>query len=192
MNETQYASNSGRHILGSEFANFSAQDEYDSKGRAILDATPLIGHYTYSRPDWNWQGKVQAGQFWKGDEGVRVTTSHWLGDVRVDASYQTTKAVGSNEAEDFVTLSIAIPLTPWRDMSPDYVQLRGIDQFVYALQTRVGESHNNIGEGLGVDTGLQHNIERQYFNRNRIGASYYHENRQRLRNAYLKYLEAVK
>ncbi len=41
-------SNSGRHILGSEFANFSAQDEYDS-GKEILDATPLIGHYTYSR-----------------------------------------------------------------------------------------------------------------------------------------------
>ncbi|MCZ8497620.1 hypothetical protein O9929_00890 [Vibrio lentus] len=39
-------------------------------------------------------------------------------------------------------------------MSPDYVQLRGIDQFVYALQTRVGESHNNLGEGLGVDTGF--------------------------------------
>ena len=77
-------------------------------------------------------------------------------------------------------------------MSPGYVQLRGIDQFVYALQTRVGESHNQLGTGLGVDTGLQHNIERQYFNRNRIGASYYYENRQRLRNAYLKYLEAVK
>lgn len=192
LNETQYASNSGRHILGSEYANFSAQDKFDAKGDAIVDATPIIGHYTYARPDWNWQGKVQAGQFWKGDEGVRVTSSHWLGDVRVDASYQTTKAVGNSEAEDFVTLSIAIPLTPWRDMSPDYVQLRGIDQFVYALQTRVGKSHNQLGEGLGVDTGLQHNIERQYFNRNRIGASYYQENRQRLRNAYLKYLEAVK
>ncbi|MCG9565848.1 YjbH domain-containing protein [Vibrio chagasii] len=192
LNETQYASNSGRHILGAEFANFSAQDKFDSRGKAILDATPMIGHYTYSRPDWNWQGKVQAGQFWKGDEGVRVTTSHWLGDVRVDASYQTTKAVGKSEYEDFVTLGIAIPLTLWRDMSPGYVQLRGIDQFVYALQTRVGESHNQLGTGLGVDTGLQHNIERQYFNRNRIGASYYHENRQRLRNAYLKYLESVK
>jgi len=121
-----------------------------------------------------------------------VISSHWLGDVRVDATYLESTADSSNVSEKFVTLSVAFPLTFWRDMAPRYVQLRGIDQFTLSAQTRVGEDANYLNPGLGSSLNFQHSLSRQYNNRDRNSANYFKINTQRLRNAYLKYLEEVK
>jgi hypothetical protein len=125
------------------------------------------------------------------DTGMRITSNHWLGDSRLTINYLTTKPKNSNTYEDFLGVSIAIPLTPWRDMKPGYVQVRGTDQFVYSLQTRVGENHNNINTGLGATSDLQHNITRQYENRGRLSPAYFEANIQRLRNAYIRYVKDV-
>ena len=151
----------------------------------------VLANYTYSLPEYNWQLGLQAGESFQGDVGARVTSNHWLGNTKLSINYLTSKAKGSSEYEDFVAVSIAIPLTPWRDMNPDYVQVRVIDQFVYSLQTRVGESHNNLNSGLGASSDLQHNIVRQYENLGRLSPAYFKANTQRLRNAYIKYVKVT-
>jgi hypothetical protein len=191
MNESQWSSESGRHSIGFEVSQFSYYDVYDDYGYAVDDRETILGSYQVSVPEWDWQLKATAGQFRKGDTGFKLTTSHWLGDVRFDATFQQSTEEDGDESEQFVTLGVAVPLTMWRSMSPGYVQLRGIDQFTYAVQTRVGETHNNIGTGLGADIGLQHNLSRQYYNRDRLSVLYLEQNEQRLRNAYLKYLNQV-
>lgn len=187
MNESQWTSKSGRHALGFELSEFRYKED-DSRDNYAT----ALGNYQISVPEWDWQLKASAGKFSKGDTGFKLTSSHWLGDVRFDAAYQQSTEEHGAEAEQFVTLSVAVPLTLWRSMSPGYVQLRGIDQFTYAVQTRVGKDHNNLGTGLGVDTGLQHNLSRQYYNRDRLSERYLEKNEQRLRNAYLRYVNEVK
>jgi len=191
MNESQWTSETGRHSLSFELSEFRYKDEYNEQGALMPNRETLLGNYQVSIPEWDWQVKATAGKFRKGDTGFKLTTSHWLGDVRIDATYQNSIEESATESEQFVTLGIAVPLTLWRDMSPGYVQLRGIDQFTYTLQTRVGETHNNLGTGLGADIGLQHNLSRQYNNRDRLSVLYLEQNEQRLRNAYLRYLHAV-
>lgn len=191
MNESQWESEDGRHAVGFEVSQFSYYDEYNEHGYKVDNRETMLASYQISVPEWDWQAKATAGQFRQGDNGFKLTTSHWLGDVRLDASYQQTTEENSEKSEQYVTLGVAVPLTLWRSMSPGYVQLRGIDQFTYAVQTRVGESHNNLGTGLGADIGLQHNLSRQYNNRDRLSELYLQENEQRLRNAYLRYLDQV-
>ncbi|WP_413700661.1 YjbH domain-containing protein [Psychromonas sp. KJ10-10] len=191
MNESSWTSETGRHSVGLELGEFSYIDDTDSYGNSVDNLGTRLASYQLSVPEWDWQFKATAGQFMQADFGMRLTTSHWLGDVRLDATYQRTTADGASEAEQFVSLGLAIPLTLWRDMSPGYVQVRGIDQFNYALQTRVGNTHNNLSSGLGNNLDLQHSLSRQYQNRERLSVLYLEQNEQRLRNAYLRYLDQV-
>jgi hypothetical protein len=191
MNESQWTSESGRHSVGLELGEFSYIDNTDSYGNSVDNLATRLGSYQLSVPEWDWQLKATAGKFMQGDVGMRVTSSHWLGDVRLDASYQKTTADGASESEKFVTLAVAIPLTLWRDMSPGYVQVRGIDQYTYGIQTRVGDTHNNLSSGLGANFELQHSLSRQYNNRERLSVLYLEQNEQRLRNAYLRYINEV-
>ncbi|MFA0030246.1 YjbH domain-containing protein [Vibrio breoganii] len=180
QNETQWYSTSGMHNLGFEAGYFTAKDSIDTE-----DRTPLLAHYRLSVAQWNWQMQVQGGEFWGGDQGVKATSSHWLGDTRLDASYL------NSESEQFVTLNVSIPLTFWRGMKPDYLTVRGVSEWNFSVQTRVGESHNQLNTGLGKTANNYHNLDRQYFNRARLNPNYFENNPIRLRNAYLRYLDEV-
>ncbi|OED83780.1 YjbH domain-containing protein [Vibrio breoganii] len=180
QNETQWYSTSGMHNLGFEAGYFTAKDSIDTE-----DRTPLLAHYRLSVAQWNWQMHVQGGEFWGGDQGVKATSSHWLGDTRLDASYL------NSESEQFVTLNVSIPLTFWRGMKPDYLTVRGVSEWNFSVQTRVGESHNQLNTGLGKTANNYHNLDRQYFNRARLNPNYFENNPIRLRNAYLRYLDEV-
>ena len=129
--------------------------------------------------------KVEGGEFLEGDKGMKLTTTHWLGDVAVAGTYL------KSEDEQFLTLGITFPISLWRGMKPHYVQAKGIDAFEYALRTRIGEVHNQINTSVGNSVNLQHNLSRQYLNRDRLSQDYFNANQDRLRNAYLKYLDIV-
>jgi hypothetical protein len=189
INETQWISPSGIHTFGFQISQFSNKDEFNENGQEMLDKNTGLLSYTLSVPNWNWQGSVESGDYWNGDSGYKITSTHWLGDAKLEVQYQSTTALKSEESEQFLALSVSVPLTLWRDMKPGYLQLRGIDQFTYALQTRIGESHNNFNSGLGAAVHLQHKLSRQYYNNARMSPDYFEANVYRLRNAYLKYLE---
>ncbi|OBT17044.1 hypothetical protein A9264_09600 [Vibrio sp. UCD-FRSSP16_10] len=180
QNETQWYSAQGMHNLGFEVGYFEAKDSIDTKAR-----TPLLTHYRLSVAQWNWQMQVQGGEFWGGDQGVKATSSHWLGDTRLDASYLT------SEQEEFVALNISIPLTFWRGMKPEYLTVRGVSEWNFNVQTRVGETHNQLNTGLGQTANNYHDLDTQYYDRARLSPNYFEHNPVRLRNAYLRYLDEV-
>jgi len=188
INETQWTSPGGMHTFGFQISQFSYKDELNEYGVLMEDKSIGVGNYTLSIPEWNWQGKIESGNFWGGDSGYKLTSTYWLGDAKLEAIYQSTTAEDAEESEQFLTLGVSIPLTLWRDMKPSYIQLRGTEQFTYMLQTRVGESHNNINTGMGTSINLQHGLARQYYNDDRMSTGYFEANVYRLRNAYLKYL----
>ncbi|GAD80123.1 YjbH domain-containing protein [Vibrio ezurae] len=180
QNETQWYSPQGMHNLGFEAGYFTASESTDPEAR-----TPMLAHYRLSVAQWNWQMQVQGGEFWGGDQGVKATSSHWLGDTRLDASYL------NSESEQFVTFNVSVPLTFWRGMRPQPITVRGTSEWNFSVQTRVGETHNKLNTGLGKTASNYHNLDRQYYDRARLNPNYFENNPIRLRNAYLRYLDEV-
>ena len=186
--ESAWFSQSGNHWLGLEVSYFQHQDEKDKNGYANPDRQTFLTRYTFSMPEWDWQFNATAGEFWKGDVGAKFTTSHWFEDIEVSASYQVTKFNDTDE-EQFVTVSVKLPLTPWRDMSPSVIQVRGNEAYDFNVTTRVGNDYNYLAAGQGDELVMDNSMLRRYFNRGRYGQEYFEQNRQRIRNAYLRYLD---
>ncbi len=185
--ESAWFSQSGNHWLGLEMSYFQHQDQKDKNGYANPDHQTFLTRYTFSMPEWDWQFNATAGEFWKGDVGAKFTTSHWFEDIEVSASYQVTKFNDTDE-EQFVTVSVKLPLTPWRDMSPGAIQVRGNEAYDFNVTTRVGNDSNYLAAGQGDELVMDNSMLRRYFNRGRYGQEYFEQNRQRILNAYLRYL----
>ncbi|HDM8234836.1 TPA: YjbH domain-containing protein [Vibrio campbellii] len=185
--ESAWFSPSGAHALGLEMSFFQHMDEKDKNGYANPDRQTFLTRYTFSMPEWDWQFNATAGEFWKGDVGAKFTTSHWFEDIEVSASYQMTKFNDTDE-EQFVTVSVKLPLTPWRDMSPGLLQVRGNEAYDFNVTTRVGNDKNYLSTGQGDELVMDNSMLRRYFNRGRYGSDYFEQNKIRMRNAYLRYL----
>ncbi len=185
--ESAWFSPSGAHALGLEMSYFQHMDEKDKNGYANPDRQTFLTRYTFSMPEWDWQFNATAGEFWKGDVGAKFTTSHWFEDIEVSASYQVTKFNDTDE-EQFVTVAVKLPLTPWRDMSPGLLQVRGNEAYDFNVSTRVGNDQNFLSTGQGDELVMDNSMLRRYFNRGRYGSDYFEENKIRMRNAYLRYL----
>ncbi|HBC3398483.1 TPA: YjbH domain-containing protein [Vibrio parahaemolyticus] len=185
--ESAWFSQSGNHELGLEMSYFQHQDEKDKNGYANPDRQTFLTRYTFSMPEWDWQFNATAGEFWKGDVGAKFTTSHWFEDIEVSASYQVTKFNDTDE-EQFVAVSVKLPLTPWRDMSPGVIQVRGNEAYDFNVTTRVGNDYNYLAAGQGDELVMDNSMLRRYFNRGRYGQEYFEQNKLRIRNAYLRYL----
>lgn len=185
--ESAWFSPSGAHALGLEMSYFQHMDETDKNGYANPDRQTFLTRYTFSMPEWDWQFNATAGEFWKGDVGAKFTTSHWFEDIEVSASYQVTKFNDTDE-EQFVTVAVKLPLTPWRDMSPGLLQVRGNEAYDFNVTTRVGNDANYLSTGQGDELVIDNSMLRRYFNRGRYGSDYFEENKIRMRNAYLRYL----
>lgn len=185
--ESAWFSPSGAHALGLEMSYFQHMDEKDKNGYANPDRQTFLTRYTFSMPEWDWQFNATAGEFWKGDVGAKFTTSHWFEDIEVSASYQVTKFNDIDE-EQFVTVAVKLPLTPWRDMSPGLLQVRGNEAYDFNVSTRVGNDANYLSTGQGDELVMDNSMLRRYFNRGRYGSDYFEENKIRMRNAYLRFL----
>ena len=185
--ESAWFSPSGAHAFGLEMSYFQHMDEKDKNGYANPDRQTFLTRYTFSMPEWDWQFNATAGEFWKGDVGAKFTTSHWFEDIEVSASYQVTKFNDTDE-EQFVTVAVKLPLTPWRDMSPGLLQVRGNEAYDFNVSTRVGNDANYLSTGQGDELVMDNSMLRRYFNRGRYGSDYFEENKIRMRNAYLRYL----
>ncbi|NMT19430.1 hypothetical protein HKA99_34310, partial [Vibrio parahaemolyticus] len=77
----------GAHALSLEMSYFQHVDEKDENGYETLDRQTSLARYTFSMPEWDWQFNATAGEFWRGDVGAKLTTSHWFEDIEVSATY---------------------------------------------------------------------------------------------------------
>ncbi|MEH6454597.1 MAG: YjbH domain-containing protein, partial [Psychromonas sp.] len=125
-NESLWNSAQGYHSFGLDVNYFEPSDE-DLNYRKLAYKETALGFYQLSLPQFNWQAKIQGGKFWNGDTGIKLSSMHWLGDVRIDATYQNTQMTQYSNSlpEEFVAINFSIPLTLWRGMKPGYVQFKG-------------------------------------------------------------------
>lgn len=154
INETLWMSPSGNHGVGFIGGSFKHVDNSN------WDKRQSLAQYTYYNANRDVQFTASAGRFFSEDTGFRLDSRFWFGDYAITLQYKNTDA-------QFVALGWVIPLTPVKNKSFRYLQIKGDADFNYAVQTRVNEDTNDVGGGAGI-VKSSNPLRKVYFNRGRL------------------------
>ena len=118
-----------------------------------------------------------AGKFFEGSRGFRVDVGRHFGDTLVSGFYAHT-------SYRFGGISVSLPLTFRRDMRVEGVQVRGSSRWQYSQGSVVGEFNVlTRRNGLRPETG--HNLDRVFYDNDRLRGDYVRSRLDRLREAFL-------
>ena len=126
------------------------------------------------------------GQYWNQDKGWILKLMRYFDDTAVSVFYRHT---GTETGERAAGIAFSFPFTPRRDMKPEIVQIKGIDRWTYEQQTTIAKSgeKNPINPGLAIVPNTAHNLERSFYNHDRLGEVHIRKHLTRLRQAYQKW-----
>lgn len=155
LNETVLFSPDGRHSLGFLGGAFEFTPVEGS------DIRQALGRYSYYNPELDVQLSGHGGQFLEGDTGYRLDGRFWFGDFAVTLTYKNTGA-------EFIELGWVMPLTPRRDHSFRYLQVRGDPDWTYGIQTRINEDRNTVSFGSARFIRSANPLQHLYMNRGRL------------------------
>lgn len=181
LNELRWSPGEGSHRL-------TFRQAYAEDGEGRTAARVYLGSYRYyaSKPDLYLEGT--GGRFLGGDTGFTLELKRFFGDTAFSVFYKNS-AIPGGERVQAGGVRFAFPLTPRRDMKPYLVQLRGSDEWSYAQETEIARQgeQNVAGVEIGVDPKPPFNLERVFYNRDRLTPAYIRKHLLRLRDACLRY-----
>ncbi len=110
--------------------------------------------------DGRWMLEAQAGQFYNQDSGIRLASHHWFGDNRLTLYYRDTQYNGSIDTGrvKYAGFEISMPIGERAATMVGPATVRGLDQWVYGLGSRVGNSINSLNAGYGVMPVVRHGL----------------------------------
>ncbi|WP_022942546.1 YjbH domain-containing protein [Psychromonas hadalis] len=194
LNETYWQSPEGDHRFKTEVADFKHKDtDYSYQ--------PLLVSYRYYLRPLDLAIEGVYGQHWAGDLGASLSLKQWFGDMAVKLTYQNTTCDRSKtqyscardgyaENHEYAGLNFIFPFGTRKNASPSIgFQVKTLEQWAFGYRSRINHHANYIGGNRSSKTNLQYNIEQQYYNRDRLSATYIHSHAQRLRESYLKYIK---
>ena len=170
LNETRYATDNGKHRFSLLVGDF---EDKQVGNLAQVNHQPKLAKYRFRYRPLNWDIEVTAGEYWKGDKGFTLKSSHWFGNAQINLQYNRTKfdEIDGGEEEDFFAIGFSIPLNFGKSMNSKYgFQIKGIEQWNYSVQTSLTDKKtgNTIKTGFGIEPALYHNLNQAYFNRDRF------------------------
>lgn len=184
LNELMWTPGSGKHRFVLKHAYL---DNTESSGPDEKKSVYLGSYRYYSSPlDLYLIGT--AGKFLDQDRGYRLELKRFFGDTAITIYFKDSQTA----AEEHVQMGgvqFSIPLTFRRDMKPRIVQVKGSDEWNYAQETKIvspGEA-NYLDTSIGVNPQPRYNLERIFYNRDRLTEDYIRKHLLRLRDAYLTY-----
>jgi len=170
LNETRYVTDNGNHRFSLLVGDF---EDKQVGNIAQVSHQPKLAKYRFRYRPLNWDIEVTAGEYWKGDKGFTLKSSHWFGNAQINLQYNRTKfdEIDGGEEEDFFAIGFSIPLNFGKSMnSKSGFQIKGIEQWNYNVQTSLTDKNtgNDIKTGFGIEPALYHNLNQAYFNRDRF------------------------
>jgi hypothetical protein len=149
----------------------------------------LLGSYRYYYGPLDLSLEGTAGRFYDNDTGYRLEAKRFFGDTSFSVYFADTRT-SAHERIQVGGVMIAFPLPPRRDMKPGVVQLKGSEEWSYSQETKIVKQggRNVVSISAGVDPTPAYNLERVFFNRDRLSEPYLRKHLLRLRDAYLTYL----
>jgi hypothetical protein len=152
-----------------------------------------LGSYRYYFGPLDLYLEGTAGQFLDNDRGFSIELKRFFGDTAISLFYKNSlteaKTNVNQEHVQMGGVQISIPLTPRRDMKPSLVQVKGSNEWSYAQETKIVTpgNTNSVNTSIGLDPQMGYNLERVYYNRDRLNEEYIWRHIPRLRDAYLTY-----
>ncbi|CAK0774768.1 Exopolysaccharide biosynthesis protein YbjH [Gammaproteobacteria bacterium] len=151
-----------------------------------------LGSYRYYFSPFDLSLKGTVGKFFDNDIGFSLELKRFFGDTALSVYYKNSRTV-SQEHVQVAGLLISLPLTPRRDMKPGLVQVRGSEEWSYYQETKIvsrGGGGNFVSTSIGNDLSVPNNLDRVFFNRNRLSEPYIRKHLLRLRDAYMTYRQS--
>lgn len=199
-NEIRWQNDDGSHrfnLLTATYENQEVAERKPYQGCNILfpacwppveptQRDVMMGMYRYYSTKFDASAEIRVGQYWQQDKGIIFKLERMFGDVTINLNYKNTK-IDDHEANQFIGLGFSIPLTPRKDHSNKYVQIRGIPKWNYTVETLVGVDDNNLNDltpGTGDSARMFYNLDNFYYNLDRLGKAYIYNNASRLKQAF--------
>ena len=123
----------------------------------------------WSVVDGRWFVEAQAGQFYNQDRGFRLASHHWYGDNRLTLHYRSTESGWQMPRTNFAGFEISMPIGNRAATLVGPVTVRGTDQWVYGVQSKVQGTDNAITNGYGVVPKIRHGLLNDTLDNDRAG-----------------------
>lgn len=145
---------------------------------------PVLGALRYSVVPGAWQLEGMTGRFMGGDEGFKLMSHHWLGDVKFSMYYRRSATPEQilMPSRQFLGFEVSIPLGPKAATQIGPVSVRGSDRWNWGLETKVGEGDNVITGGYGVVPRLRHGLTTDVTDHDRSGVDEWQAQLPRIRS----------
>ncbi len=186
LNEAVWTPGDGTHqfLVRHAYASRSADGAAPQKHEVYLGSY----RYFFSSLDLSLKGTV--GRFFDNDEGFRIDVKRFFGDTAFSVYFINSRTT-EQERIKVAGVMITLPLTFRRDMKPGILQVKGSDDWSYSQETRIVKNGevNLVSTSVGVEPVPLYNVERVFFNRDRLSGLYIRKHLLRLRDAYRTYRE---
>jgi hypothetical protein len=185
LNEAVWTPGDGSH----RFAVKQAYASQRNNGSPSSNNEVYLASYRYYSSPLDLYLTGTGGRFFDNDKGFSLELKRFFGDTAFSVYYRNSRTT-TQENVQVGGVQIAFPLTPRRDMKPYPVQLKGADDWSYALETKIASSgeKNSVATSIGVNPQPPFNLEHVFFNRDRLSEPYIRKHLLRIRDAYLTYL----
>jgi hypothetical protein len=150
---------------------------------ADLDRTVALANGRVRYPPWDLTLSVTAGRFLNGDRGVTADLSRFFGNTEIGVFFRHT-GNGSQAG-----LRLAVPLTLDKELPPWRVRPRLPDLFTYEQSTTVLTNINTIRTDIAQPLRTGHEVERVYWNRDRLYPAYIRQHVDTLKQAVRKWID---
>jgi hypothetical protein len=183
VNEVMWTPGDGTHRFTFKQASVTSDSIDQPRKRESY-----LGSYRYYVSPLDLYLVGTGGRFFDNDKGAVAEVKRFFGDTDVSLYFKYSDTP-LGEHMKVAGVLFAFPLTPRRDMKPYPLQLKGSDEWSYFQETRLvkaGEK-NFVATSIGIEPRLAYNLERVFFNRDRLSEPYIRKHLLRLRDAYLTY-----
>lgn len=184
VNEVSWAPGNGKHLFKFKQAYIQSEGNQTSQDNNEV----YLGSYRYYYDPLDLYMTGTAGRFYDNDKGFSIELKRFFGDTAFSVYYKNSRTP-SKEDVQVGGVQIAFPLTLRRDMKPSLLQVKGSDEWSYAQETKIvsSGSSNSVDTSIGLNPQPPYNLERVFYNRDRLNELYIRRHLLRLRDAYITY-----
>ena len=152
---------------------------------ADLDRWVALANGRVRYPPWDLTLSVTAGRFLDGDQGVAADLSRFFGNTEIGVFLR------HSDNGSLAGLRLGIPLTPAKELPPWRVRPRFPELFAYEQRTTVFTDVNVLQSDIGRALSTGHEIERVYWNRDRLYPVYIRQHLDTLKQAVRRWIDAT-
>lgn len=172
--ETAWHSETGQHKVNGSFGYY--QDKDNSK----VDYTIFNLGYRYYLPSFKHGILVNASRV-NGENAYALTLRNWYNNIAIDMTFDR-----QPNDSNYAGLTFTLPLTLEKSMIPNQLQVTGEREWRYGYRTKVGVTDNNVQTDVASGFNLQHNLDRVYYDRDRLSPKYFEANLAKLAHLMTK------